>query len=351
VALLSSLYRFRQLRSLELGGVDFPPASLAAALDSLPSLTALTLESYEWERNKTELLPPLYRLCSTQLDHLTIDRRLLSFLIHHRTRPPIRHLRSLLITPVHYDTHRSDESLMSSHDGWRMADTFPSLQHLTVRCSRFLHMLEFIQPPPLSSLTVHVATGVNLSHVSTRTVCLCFEQEEGRVGWRKAVGGAPSLFLHIQHLSISVKRNNNDRRYQVFSPHAEAGPAMTQLTYLDFLHGLTLADLTFLLTASSPPAFAAQLTHLALRVHWQDRAAAATLLPSLASTYPSLTHVHVGVQSAPSAKRLALCSAWEEAVRAVRVAVGPAWCASVADVALLREDVAWRREVGLPTEV
>ena len=123
---------------------------------------------------------------------------------------------------------------------------------------------------------------------------------------------------------------------------------LPSLVYLDILDGLTLADLTYLLDPVAPPRFAAQLTHLALKVHLRDRAAAAALLPSLSSTYKSLTHVCVGVQSDTRSERLDECPAWHEAVERVTGVVGSFWCASVDDVVAWREDVIWRRGAGVP---
>lgn len=140
-------------------------------------------------------------------------------------------------------------------------------------------------------------------------------------------------------------------RVALFPSLGVAATQLSSLVYLDFLNGLTLADFAYLLTAASPPTFATRLTHLALRVHWRDREAAAVLLPSLPSMYPSLTHVHIGVQSQASKAELGQCGEWDAAVRGVRVAVGTAWCDSAEDVVACREDVVWRCSVGLPAQV
>ena len=67
--------------------------------------------------------------------------------------------------------------------------------------------------------------------------------------------------------------------------------------------------------------------------------------------YPSLTHVHVGVQGQRSNRPLDECAQWDAAVRTVRAVVGDAWCQDAADMVACGEDVAWRRSVGLPASV
>ena len=136
------------------------------------------------------------------------------------------------------------------------------------------------------------------------------------------------------------------------SPPASMRPYhLSSLVYLEFIDGLLLADWTYLLTAAAPPVFAAQLTHLALRVHWRNRAAAAALLPSLPSLYPSLTHVHIGVQDRWSSGPPTVSAEWDAALRAVRAAVGSAWCESVHNVVACREDIVWLRSAGLSMQV
>jgi len=99
-AAVSSLRHFTQLRSLEVSGVRYiAAASLAAALDSLPSLTNLELNAYPIMESD-ELTAALHRLCSTQLDHLTLSRRRLYYLVQHQPRSAMPHLRSLAVTPA-----------------------------------------------------------------------------------------------------------------------------------------------------------------------------------------------------------------------------------------------------------
>ena len=156
---------------------------------------------------------------------------------------------------------------------------------------------------------------------------------------------------HVQHLAISVARTDSDIPFDI-APSSTGPSPLSSLVYLEFIDGLTLTDWTYQLDATSPPVFAAQLTHLALRVQWQDRAAATARLPSLPSLYPSLTHVHVGAQGkrsdgdAPD-DLMGECAEWDAAVWTVRGVVGSAWCESVNYVVAWREDVAWRRRAGL----
>ena len=86
-------------------------------------------------------------------------------------------------------------------------------------------------------------------------------------------------------------------------------------------------------------------------MQWNNRAAAAALLPSLTSMYPSLTHLHVGVQGKPRGEPLDPCVVWDAPVQLVRAAEGLAWCGRVENVVAWREDVAWRRGAGLPLQL
>ena len=86
----------------------------------------------------------------------------------------------------------------------------------------------------------------------------------------------------MKRLSIAdgnIVGAHTDRVEHIFPPPAVALATLSSLVYLDFLHGTTIADWRYLLTAASRPCFAAQLTHLALRMQWEDREAVAVLLP------------------------------------------------------------------------
>ena len=76
---------------------------------------------------------------------------------------------------------------------------------------------------------------------------------------------------------------------------------------------------------SSPPVFAASLTHLALAVRWSDMQQAAALLASLADVYLSLQRCHVEL----SVANLVAgddTNVWLAAVAALRVRLGAVWC-------------------------
>jgi len=358
VAVLGSLRHFTQLRSLEVRcESDTAGESLAAALDSLPSLTSLELHGY---RRTLDHIAALHRLCSTQLDHLGLPRSQLYFLVQHRQRAAMPHLRSLAVTPsVH------DWMFRGTVDG-SFVDQFPSLLHLTVSCETFLQQLKSIQLPPLLSFTVHVRdiSQADLTHIATRTFRLICPAVEG-VPWGARYHKLYSVLKsapRMQQLSLSDHSvRTADSHCAVHDFVTLGASSLPHLVHLDFIRGLSLADLTYLLRPTppftyiylptSPAAFTAQLTHLALRVHWDDRGAAAALLPRLPSMYPALTHVHVGVQPQPNNEQLDACAEWDAAVLSVRAAVGSAWCDSVDDVVAWRENVAWRRSVGMPMEM
>ena len=353
-ALFASLQHFKQLRSLHVGGVHLNAAPfLAAALNSLPSLTSLELHRYENPSDK--LTAALHRLCSTQLHHLTLSCRQLHFLVQHRRRAVMPRLRSLAVSQQRL-TVVANLRRTRDIDG-SFAEQFPSLLHLTVHCPRFMQQMSDIDMPQLSSLTLQEpwSTWKHLTHINTRTFrVMC---RGPRIEWTKPGAQLRTMLdraPRMQHLSLSDHinpRTNSNKQLaarHIFGSDAAATSSLSNLVHLDFLDGLSLADLTFLLTPTAPPAFAARLTHLALRVHWQDRAASAVLLPMLPSVYATLTHVHIGVQSASNNEQVDECAEWDSAVEAVRAAVGSAWCDSVDDVLACREDVIWRHSAGLP---
>ena len=60
-----------------------------------------------------------------------------------------------------------------------------------------------------------------------------------------------------------------------------------------------------------------------------------------------MTQVHIGVQDKRGDEQVDECVEWDAAVRVLRTTVGSAWCERVEDVVSCREDVAWRRSVGM----
>ena len=152
---------------------------------------------------------------------------------------------------------------------------------------------------------------------------------------------------HLRQLGITDDSSMYDRgdkpNLHIFPQPSAAPTALSQLTYLDFVHGLRLVDWAYLLTPTSPPVFAARLTHLALLVQFQDTADVARLLYCLPSMYPSLTRLHVGVDH-EGREALSWCVEWEwdAAVQALRTAMGRVWCEEVADVLAGRDDIQHR---------
>ena len=210
---------------------------------------------------------------------------------------------------------------------------FPSLSYLTVSRDAVIHEFATVPLPPLSSFTVYNTPERDMSHITKRTFCLfasgglCTEREESR----DALTRAPRM----RQLAFSTGRvywTASDDDCHIFALGPTLSSPLSNHVYLEFLVGLALIDLADLLSPTSSPGFAAQLTHIALRVHSLERAAAAALPPWLPSIYPSLTHAHVGLQYKPKGERQAECAEWEAAVRTVRAGLGSAWCDDAANV-------------------
>ena len=151
---------------------------------------------------------------------------------------------------------------------------------------------------------------VNLSRISTRTFCLrCAPCCETHNCFREQMCYILMCAPRMRQLALSDSREEWEMRERATRvlPLA-AFSALSDLVYLEFLDGLMLVDLRQLLNPIPPPDFAAQLTHLALRVQWQDISDAAALLASLPSIYQSLMHVHVGVKQQPDNDLLIECA-------------------------------------------
>ena len=349
-ALFASLQHFKQLRSLVVGGFQSVAVnSFAAALNSLPAFTNLELTACE-RSDTTELTAALHHLCSTQLDHLTCSRRHLQSIVVYGSHPtPMRRLRSLTVYPTTPIPGRgSGPSGSPIHSSWM--DHLPSLLHLTVSCDKLQKQLVATEPRQLSSFTVHGLTDADLSHFHTCTFRLCWSGSDRWNDIKLECNALERIPRKIQQLALSRITDGTHsfaRSYSAFKPAETKPDVLSHLSYLEFVDDLAFVDLAYLLAVRSPPTFAAQLTHLALRVHWQDRLKAAALLPSLPSMYPSLIHVHISMQPRPQRGRVDECVEWDAAIQAVRAAMGSAWCASVDDVMAWREDVVWRRGAGL----
>ena len=137
----SVLRHFSQLRSLYVQGVPYKAANtFASALDAMPSLCTLELRAYEMVRSE-QLTAALYRLCSKQLDHLTLSQHQLYHLIHHRPNAPMTHLQSLTaflsVATIH------DKMIAMDAAGQSRLSRFPSLLRLHVSCGSHLTRVDF----------------------------------------------------------------------------------------------------------------------------------------------------------------------------------------------------------------
>ena len=166
---------------------------------------------------------------------------------------------------------------------------------------------------------------------------------------------------HLQSLTAFLSEvSMADRIMEVYTagrPRLEPFPSLLRLhvscgyhfVHLKYPNSGGLADWANLLNVSAPPVFAPRLTHLSIRLYSHDTTAAAAMLPSLPAMYPSLTHVHVGVQDAYDAYNVQGVE-WSVAVQAVQAAVGSAWCENEADVVSWRDDVAETCKAGLTAQ-
>ena len=335
-SILYELRHFSRLRCLRVKGVArLSEPTLAAALSSLPMLVQLEYIS-DKSRAEDSLIAELQRLCARQLLQLTISRIQLHQLVAHLPPVVMPTLQSLAVTTP-YDTY-SNRSLGAVDRSW--VDLFPSLRHLTNREYDFQRQLATEERLHLASYTAHCESMPALLNSRTfRLLCRSYELWGLRMS--RVLAHSPNL----QQLSLSActwREQDKPRPHSVFPSAADHPAALSNLTYIDFVNGLVIADLTYLLTASSPPVFAQQLTHIALKVDRLDRAAAAPLLVRLPAMYPALTHAHIGVEGRPHWV-LSACEQWTEAIKAVREQLGAVWCDDAADVEAWREDVAWKR--------
>ena len=362
-SLFPSLEHFTRLRQLALVGMDGGEGAneLVDALEALPLLSSLEL-SPQHKLYNARLTATLQQLCSGQLRHLSLPQQQLHWFTFSFERQHMlarREQRTFVMPryalPSLHVSHAVDVTRgphLYSDD--LHASLFPQLLHFGVD-SRYSQILTTrFALPPLHSLTVVGLTTAELSHIATRAFCLRSEPDDQQPNYRR---GARTMLTHsprsAQQLSISDGSRrwaDSDCRTSIL-PHTSAtAAAPLSLTYFDFLRGMQLADLIRLLDPVSPPVCAQTLTHLALRVRWQDRTDAASWLPRLPSLYPALTHVHIGVEDERGVGWRTRVLQWDAALRDVRTALGAVWCDEAADVLCHREDVAWRRSVGLAKE-
>ena len=138
---------------------------------------------------------------------------------------------------------------------------FPSVLHLTVICIHDQRLPDF-QPLQLSSLTIRNRTNMDKTCINARALCLHRDETGSRKHMQRMLQCAPRESQQLALSDMTVRKRDADRAHHVF-PSADTAPAvLSHFIYLEFVVGLTLADLTYLLTAVSPPPFAAQLAHL-----------------------------------------------------------------------------------------
>ena len=138
-AVFSSLHHFTQLRSLEERGIqDVGMDSLAAALETLPSLTSLSLLGYGSVLDMDfgvagNLTGSLCQLCSTQLVHLTLSHRELFRLYLLGPEAVMTSLRSMAVCMCPLGSYREMMTPCVTI-GATFSAHFPSLLHLSANC-------------------------------------------------------------------------------------------------------------------------------------------------------------------------------------------------------------------------
>ena len=169
-ALFAALQRFTQLHSLELRGNETVAAhALAAALNTLPALISLELD-LPGRGTSHRLTVALGQLRSTQLDHLSVNRRQLNHLVIVQKEAVMPRLRSLTITAAAYLWRERRSTAVVDR---RWVELVPSLQHLAVSCTGVVLELHATRLPALSSLTLCFGkNGADLRHINTPTLCL-----------------------------------------------------------------------------------------------------------------------------------------------------------------------------------
>ena len=125
IELMETLGQFKQLRSLKVRHLSKAAASsFAVALDALPALTSLVLRAHALETSQN-VTAALHRLCSTQLDDLTITHNHLLRLFNHQRGAPMPRLHTLTLVPHPEHYYVDGERILAVGKCW--ADYFPSL--------------------------------------------------------------------------------------------------------------------------------------------------------------------------------------------------------------------------------
>ena len=372
---LYPLHHFTHLRSLSLilGQEDSARQQnlatvLSAALVSLPSLISLTAYISTYNNNPLMLLPgTLQQLADERLLHITINGPQYAQLsMPDRPLGRRKHIgkRSPFVYPrVRSVTASGDDSQLPAVSD--IVRLFPNVQHIALGYKNVIIEHAGISTvPPFDSLHMHVRQIPPFHRLLNNVVryqlrCLSlrwdFVEPLLRVRVSNMLALTPCLTqLAITGTSAIVQRSidtleeipsiftvSSDSTIEVDTSKA----LLPELTYLQFTSGLLTQDIEHLLSPAAPPAFAASLTHLALRIRWADRHVAAARLPLLPHIYPSLQKCNIALQKNYGGET---DDVWAAAVDALGLQLGSVWCDSEKEVRMARSDVEWRRNAGLP---
>ena len=371
---LYPLRLFAHLRSLVLmlGSEDTAKlpnlaSNLSTALLSLPSLIDLTIVTRISESNNVMLLlgSALRCLASERLQHISLDDVLYEQLI--APEQPLNRRKRGSNQPAVYPNVLSIALNSQSYPCQTMLShirsTFPNVEHVALGNIECLDVTDAIAHNQLQSLldldSLHVQINeLHINPVTTliegcRLRCLILEWERSVYTDRRGrLSDMLALTPQLEQLAImggpGVYQPSNLDLTTVCSVF-DSRNRLPKLTYLQYFGGLLTSDLEYLLSTTSPPAFAATLTHLELLVRWEDRRLACVLLPAVPILYPSLQRCFIALNASniqPQPSRDAAISEWRAMLGALEDAVG-ATGASRDVVHGDRLDAVWRREAGL----
>ena len=247
----------------------------------------------------------------------------------------------------------------------QIARVFPNVKHVALGfCAMFdskERSVELEPEAPLRFDSLHMCCSNAKSFLSALKAgvrceisCLSLRWEISAVTTqsRAVVAELLSLMPSLRQLAITGdahRRNYSDNQLEALpSIFGSCSGLLPKLTYLQLSAGSLLTeDMEYLLSSSSPPAFTASLTHLALSVEESDShlAGQLSLLPTI---YLHLQRCHVGLNQRKSGNNPNAEQEWRTAVAALRSQLSSVWCESEGEVRIARSDVEWRRSVGLP---
>ena len=369
---LHPLHFFKHLCSLvlSLGSEDAAKAenlasNLSTALVALPSLVDLTV-----------LAAPIYspllgsslrRLASDRLQHITISDARYEQLI--APEPQLGRRRRSSMQPPTYPNVQS--VTLSSRTAQRfdqcttkLSDirrTFANANHVSLGKSARLDLRHLTEPADLQqlldldSLHVHflelsVLQQPSATVAGCRLRCLILRWDNDIFSWRRPfIRAMLALTPHLEQLAIIGGRYlQRSSRFDLETERSvfDVTNPLPLLTYLQFTSALYVSDIEYLLSSTSPPAFAATLTHLELKVRWSDRQRAVALLPSLPILYPSLQRCRVGLETITRnfEENADEIRAWRAMWNRVVAQLGPE-ARAVDEVRVGRADVVWRPQL------